>query len=289
MEPPQIFDGDLIRQRLARAQATGMASFLVDRLIEDLIERLSLVKRQFTLAADIATPSPDVTLRLRTSMQAQHLAPLAALAAPLPGRLLTGEDLELAPESLDLVTSVAALQFANDVPGLFAQVRRALKPDGLFICCLAGGDTLYELRACLTEAETGLTGGASPRIIPFADVRSIGALAQRAGFALPVVDLERITVRYPSMLALLADLRAMGATNPLCERARKPASRALFLRAAALYAERFSDADGKIRASFDWIWMSGWAPHASQQKPLAPGTAKMRLADALKTREIKPE
>ncbi len=289
MAPPQIFDCDLIKRRLTRATADGMATFLVDRLIEDLVERLTLVKRHFTLAADIGTPSSALTLRLRAAMQAQHLAPLAALAAPLPGSILVSEDLALAPESLDLVTSLAAFQFANDVPGLFAQIRRALKPDGLFLCCMAGGDTLHELRACLTEAETELTGGASPRVIPFADVRTMGALAQRAGFALPVVDLERITVRYPSMLALLADLRAMGATNPLHDRSRKPATRALFLRAATLYAERFSDADGKIRASFDWIWISGWAPHASQQKPLRPGSAKMRLADALNTREIKAE
>lgn len=289
MAPPQIFDGDLIKQRLARAAASGMETFLLDRLIDDLLERLALVKRQFTSAADIGTPSPALTMRLRAAMQVQHLAPLAALAAPPPGRSMASEDLALEPESLDLVTSLAALHFANDVPGLFAQIRRALKPDGLFLCCLAGGETLHELRTCLTEAETEISGGASPRVIPFADVRTMGALAQRAGFALPVVDVERMTVRYGSMLALMADLRAMGATNALNDRSRKPVSRALILRAAELYAERFSDADGKIRASFDWIWVSGWAPHASQQKPLAPGSAKMRLADALNTKEIKAE
>ncbi len=287
MAVPQIFDHRLMAQRLARA-ASGMPDFLMARLIDELIERLALVKRNFTQAADIGTPSPALTLRLRQTRQTCHIAPVAGLAAPAPSRALDSENLGLAPESLDLVTSVAALHFANDLPGIFAQIRRALKPDGLFLACIAGGLTLHELRTCLTEAEIELSGGASPRVIPFADLRDIGALAQRADFALPVTDLESITVRYADMFALMADLRAMGATNPLLDRARTPASRALFLRAAALYAQRFSDPDGRIRARFDWVWLSGWAPDPSQQKPLRPGSARMRLADALKTTEMKP-
>lgn len=286
MAVPQVFDPLLIRRRLARA-AGAMPDFLTAGLIDDLIERLGLVKRHFADAADIGTPTPALTLRLRQTMRACHFAPVAGLAASEPSQVLESEALDLAPESLDLITSVAALQFANDLPGIFTQVKRALKPDGLFLACMAGGASLQELRTCLTEAEIELNGGASPRVIPFADVRDIGALAQRAGFALPVVDLDRVTVRYPDMFALMADLRGLGASNPLYDRARTPASRAMFLRAAALYAARFSDTDGRIRASFDWIWLSGWAPHASQQKPLRPGSATMRLADALKTTEIK--
>lgn len=286
MTVPQIFDSWLLRQRLARA-ADAMPDFLTAGLIDDLIDRLGLVKRLFTDAADIGTPTPALTLRLRQTMRARHLAPVAGLAAPPPSQVLASEALGLATESLDLITSVAALQFANDLPGIFTQIKRALKPDGLFLACMAGGASLQELRICLTEAEIELAGGASPRVIPFADVRDIGALVQRAGFALPVVDLDRVTVRYPDMFALMADLRALGASNPLYDRARTPASRTMFLRAAALYAARFGDADGRIRASFDWIWLSGWAPHASQQKPLRPGSATLRLADALKTTEIK--
>ena len=169
----------------------------------------------------------------------------------------------------------------NDLPGILAQARRALRPDGLFLGCLFGGDTLRELRIAFGEAEAELEGGISPRVAPFADVRALGALLQRAGFALPVTDLDSATVRYPHALALMVDLRAMGLTNPLAERRRTPLRRATLGRAAALYAERFADRDGRVRATFDIVWLSGWAPHESQQKPLRPGAAKTRLADAL--------
>src|SRR6185437_12704900 len=162
-------------------------------------------------------------------------------------------------------------------------------PDGLFIGAIIGGGSLRELREALGEAEAEVTGGASPRVAPFADVRDMGGLLQRAGFALPVADSEPLTVRYDDLFALMADLRAMGATNALAERLRRPTRRQVFLRAAEIYAERFSDPDGRIRATFEVIFLSGWAPHASQQKPLAPGSARMRLADALRTKEVKPE
>jgi hypothetical protein len=163
----------------------------------------------------------------------------------------------------------------------------ALAPDGLFLACLPGGRTLEELRFALMQAEDEVTGGASPRVAPFADLRDFGALLQRAGFALPVADVDLVTIRYPHMFRLMADLRAMGATNALVHRMRKPTRRAVFLRAAEIYAERFADADGRVRATFELVWLSGWAPHESQQKPLKPGSAKMRLADALKTSEQK--
>ena len=174
----------------------------------------------------------------------------------------------------------------NDLPGVLIQIRRALKPDGLFLAALLGGDTLTELRESFAVAESELTGGVSPRVAPFPDLRDMGALLQRAGFALPVADVDRVVVRYPSPLALMADLRRMGAANPLVERRRVPLRRAILVRMMEVYADRFADPDGRIRASFDIIWLSGWAPHESQQQPLQPGSATARLADALGTREI---
>jgi len=203
------------------------------------------------------------------------------------------EALPFADNTLDLVVSGLALQAVNDLPGVLVQVRRALKPDGLFLAALLGGDTLTELRQSFAVAESELEGGVSPRVAPFPDLRDLGALLQRAGFALPVTDVDRITVRYATPLGLLHDLRHMGAANPLVERRRVPLRRATLMRAMEVYAARFADQDGKVRASFDIIWLSGWSPHESQQKPLRPGSAKKRLADALGTTEIatgeKPE
>jgi len=174
-----------------------------------------------------------------------------------------------------------SLQAMNDIPGMLVQIRRALRPDGLFLGAFAGAGTLFELRESLLAAETELYGGASPRVIPFTDVRDAGALLQRAGLALPVTDVETVAVRYDSLFGLLADLRAMGETSPLVDRSRRPGTRKLFARAAEIYAERFSDADGRVRASFSIVWMSGWAPDASQQKPLKPGSAKLSLKTIL--------
>jgi len=197
------------------------------------------------------------------------------------------EALPFRDASLDLVVSFLALQFVNDLPGTLIQIRRALKPDGLLLAALAGGDTLIELRQAFAAAEAEIEDGVSPRVAPFSDVRDMGALLQRAGFALPVTDVDRIIVRYRSPLALMHDLRRMGATNPLVERSRRPLKRAILLRMMEIYAERFSDPDGRVRATFEIVWLSGWAPHVSQQKPLAPGSARQRLADALGTRETK--
>ena len=195
---------------------------------------------------------------------------------------IESEPLALQPESLDLAVSALAFQFVNDLPGVLAQIRRALKPDGLLLAAMIGGDTLTELRQSFAAAEAELEGGVSPRVAPFADLRDIGALLQRAGFALPVTDVDRIVVRYDSAFALMADLRRMGATNILVERRRTPTRRATLLRMAQIYGERFADADGRIRATFDVIWLSGWAPHESQQKPLKPGSAKASLAEAVR-------
>ena len=188
--------------------------------------------------------------------------------------------------SLDLVVSALVLQFVNDLPGTLVQIRRALRPDGLWLAALVGGDTLTELRQAFAAAEAEIEDGVSPRVAPFVDVRAMGGLLQRAGFSLPVTDVDRLTVRYASPLALMRELRRMGAANPLLDRSRRPLKRALLARMMAIYAERFSDPDGRIRATFEIVWLSGWAPHDSQQKPLAPGSAQRRLADALGVTEI---
>lgn len=281
-----VFDENLALTRKLRAlsRPTAGADFLMQRAVEDLADRLSTVQRQFDNPAAIHCLTAGAAEAILQSGKASA-PPLRVEADPalLSGDGLTsaGNVLPLTPESLDLVVSLLTLHEVNDLPGLLVQIRRALRPDGLFIGALAGAGTLQELRESLLAAEVELTGGATPRVAPFVDVRDAGALLQRAGFALPVADLETVTVRYPTMFQLLADLRAMGATNALAERSRKPATRALFARAAQIYAERFSDPDGRIRATFSFVWLSGWAQHASQQKPLKPGSARMSLKDAL--------
>jgi SAM-dependent methyltransferase len=205
------------------------------------------------------------------------------------GEIFVAADEEALPFGdavFDLVVSALSLQFVNDLPGALVQIRRALKPDSLFVAALIGGETLPELRQAFAAAESEIEGGVSPRVAPFADLRDLGALLQRAGFALPVTDVDRLTVRYDSVFALMHDLRRMGATNALVDRRRAPLKRATLMRMVQIYAERFADADGRLRATFEIVWLSGWAPHPSQQQPLRPGSAKTRLAEALGTREI---
>jgi SAM-dependent methyltransferase len=270
---PVLFDRALLRARLDRAQRLGPATFLLDRVAEDMAERLHAVLREFKSAANVGTADIQVHDAL-----AQRVARLAHV--DLPDR--ETEPLRLPPDTLDLAISMLAFQFVNDLPGVLAQIRRALKPDGLLLAAMTGGDTLTELRQSFAAAEAECEGGVSPRVIPFADLRDVGALLQRAGFALPVTDVDRIVVRYDSALALMHDLRRMGATNILVDRRRTPTRRTTMLRMAQIYGERFADADGRIRATFDVIWLSGWAPHESQQKPLKPGSAKASLAEAVK-------
>src|SRR4051812_28812273 len=272
---PILFDRALLRARWKRAARQGAATFLLDRAAEDMAERLHAVLREFTNAADIGTPGDQVRDAL-----ASRVGQLAHIH--LPDR--ESEPLPLAPASIDLAVSALALQFVNDLAGVLAQIRRALRPDGLLLAAMVGGDTLTELRQSFAAAEAELEGGISPRVAPFADLRDVGALLQRAGFALPVTDVDRVVVRYDSAFALMRDLRRMGATNVLVERRRTPARRATMLRMAQIYGERFADPDGRIRATFDVIWLSGWAPHQSQQQPLQPGSANASLAAAVKGR-----
>jgi SAM-dependent methyltransferase len=270
---PILFDRALLRLRQNRALRIEPATFLLDRVAEDVEERLHAVLREFADAADIWTPG-DI-LRKPSSDRFKSVTHI--------GLDETGQEfLSLRPESLDLVVSALAFQFVNDLPGVLSQIRRALRPDGLLLAALLGGDTLTELRQCFAAAEAECEGGVSPRVAPFADLRDVGALLQRAGFALPVTDVDRVVVRYDSAFALMLDLRRMGATNILVERRRVPTRRATMLRMAQIYGERFADSDGRIRATFDVIWLSGWAPHASQQKPLQPGSAKVSLAEAVR-------
>jgi SAM-dependent methyltransferase len=288
--PPPIFDRRLTRLRLARAAAKGAEDFLLVQAIAEFGERLAAIKREFCAILDAGTPSPRLAAWLFELLHPPllvRMAPLAEEAGALPFPRLVGdeENLPLAPERFDLAVSALSLQNLNDLPGALIQLRRVLKPDGLFLGCLLGGQSLHELRTALAVAETELCSGVSPRVAPFADVRDLGGLLQRAGFALPVADSEPVSVRYADMFGLIRDLRAMGATNALVTRLRKPSTKGLFLRAAQVYADCFADPDGRVRATFEMIFLSGWAPHESQQKPLAPGSAKMRLADALK---IKP-
>jgi SAM-dependent methyltransferase len=281
-----IFDRTLLRARRARAAMLGPATFLVDRVAEDLAGRLSAVLRTFNIAADIGTPTDAVRLALTGRVGAIVAAGPVMRGGKTLAVAADEEALPFRDGSLDLAVSALALQFVNDLPGTLVQIRRALKPDGLFLAAMIGGDSLAELRAAFAQAETEVEGGVSPRVAPFADLRDIGALLQRAGFALPVTDIDRVTVRYASPLALMHDLRRMGATNALAERRRTPLRRSTLRSLFEIYAERFADPDGRIRATFEIVWLSGWAPHESQQKPLQPGSAKTRLADALRTSEI---
>ena len=230
--------------------------------------RLSAVLRPFDIAVDLGTPTDAVRRAL-----AGRVGTIVA-ADPLAGSRepnVVSADEEALPfrdGSLDLVVSALALQFVNDLPGTLVQIRRALKPDGLFLAAMIGGESLTELREAFAQAESEIEGGVSPRVAPFADLRDLGALLQRAGFALPVTDVDRVTVRYATPLALMHDLRRMGAANALTERRRTPLRRATLRRLFEIYAERFADPDGRIRATFEIVWLSGWAPHESQQKPL---------------------
>jgi SAM-dependent methyltransferase len=285
---PVIFDRGLLRARRSRAAKHDPAAFLIERVADDLAARLSAVLRPFELAADIGTPTDAVRRALSGRVGALvAIDPIAAhIAGERPAVAADEEALPFRDSSLDLAVSALALQFVNDLPGTLIQIRRALKPDGLLLAALIGGDSLAELREAFAEAEAEVEGGVSPRVAPFADLRDLGALLQRAGFALPVTDVDRITVRYASPFGLLHDLRRMGATNALAQRRRVPLRRATLRRLLEIYAEKFADPDGRVRATFEIVWLSGWSPHESQQQPLKPGSAKTRLADALRVREI---
>jgi SAM-dependent methyltransferase len=285
-ESPIVFDRLLQRRRRQRAAALSPENFLLEHVAGELADRLSVVLRRFEIGIDLGTPGDAVRASLRRLGSVATIVGADVIVRSKPFVIADEEALPFGDAAVDLVVSGLGLQFVNDLPGALTQIRRALKPDGLFLAALLGGETLTELRQAFAAAESEIEGGVSPRVAPFADLRQLGALLQRAGFALPVTDVERVTVRYGSAFDLMRDLRRMGATNPLVARRRAPLRRQTLLQMADIYARRFADGDGRIRATFDIVWLAGWAPHPDQQQPLKPGSAKTRLADALGTREI---
>ena len=288
--PPRLFDRTLHRKRLDRA-ANGFANadFLHRRAAQDLAWRLEAIMRDFPVAVELSARAGAFREALAESAAKDRMGLLveADLSLPMlrgrpgPRAVVDEERLPFAPESLNLVVSTLGLHWTNDVVGALVQARLALKPDGLFLGAFLGGATLTELRQSLVAAEAELLGGAGSRISPFADAADAPGLLQRAGFALPVADVDRVTVSYDHPLKLIADLRQMGETNVLAERHPHALTRALIGRASELYAARFADEAGRVPATFEIITLTGWAPHESQQTPLKPGSARMRLADAL--------
>jgi len=294
---PRLFDQTAQRRYRDRAAAGfGGFDFLKREAALRIADRLELMRRDFPLCLDFGCHDGRLTREIRetgkigTVIQADPAAGFAGRAAACGPAVVTGYDrLPFAPASFDAVFSSLLLHGVDDLPGVMTQIRRLLKPDGLCLVNMFGGATLSELRAALLEAEQEVSGGAGPRTAPMADIRDIGALLGRAGLALPVADADRLTITYPDMFRLMADLRGMGEQNALLGRAKVPTSRRVFLRAAEIYHDRFAGPDGRIPASFEIITLTGWAPHESQQQPLRPGSAAHRLADSLGTTEHDPE
>ncbi|HMK67040.1 MAG TPA: methyltransferase domain-containing protein [Stellaceae bacterium] len=285
-----IFDRRALRRHRERAARRGCAEFLLEEASERLAQRLEDVTHRFPRALALGARGGILARALAGRGGIESLVEMEEGPGLLPagarGALIAeAEALPFAPGSFDLVVSALTLHWTNDLPGALLQLRHALRPDGMLLAALFGGETLTELRAAFLEAELELEGGASPRVAPMADARDLAGLLQRAGFALPVVDSDRLTVTYGNAFALMADLRAMGETNALRERRRGFTRRQTLLRMAELYRERHAGADGRIPASFEIVTLTAWAPHASQPKPLRPGSATTRLADALGTQE----
>jgi NADH dehydrogenase [ubiquinone] 1 alpha subcomplex assembly factor 5 len=292
-DPIRIFDRTLLAERRRRvAGGAAQHDFLLARVADELADRLAIVQRRFPLAANVGAHHGLLSRRIRGLAGVERIVDVDTTAKFLTDavdmRVVADEEaLPFADASIDLIVSALALQLVNDLPGTLVQMRRALRPDGLLLAALLGGATLRELRDAWLTAEAEISGGASPRVAPFADVRDLGGLLQRAGFALPVVDSETVTVTYADPLSLMREIKAMGASNMLVARRRQPVTRGLVLRAAEIYADRFGASDGRVPATFEIITLTAWAPDASQPKPLRPGSAQTRLADALGVKEGK--
>lgn len=287
------FDRELlVRRRNRFAGQAGARDFLLQRVAEDIAERLEIVQREFATALNLGAHNGAVSRQIRgldnvgVVIDADSSSALLS-ACDGPRVLCQEEALPFAHGSLDLVVSGLSLQFVNDLPGTLRQICRALKPDGLFLAQIIGGDSLIELRQAWLAAEAEVLGGASPRVAPFTDVWTLGSLAQRAGFALPVADSESITVTYASPFALIQELRGMGASNMLAGRRRVPVTRGLLGRACEIYAEMFALDDGRVPATFEILSLTAWVPHESQPKPLKPGSGKVSLANILGSKTLK--
>ena len=291
INPIVSFDRRAWRQHRDRAARLGSVDFLHAEIAEQLLDRLTAIRRSFTTVLDLGAREGALAQMLASRPEIEHLVsaePSIGFLARRAG-LRVAADPELIPfrdTSFDLVISNLALHWAGDLPGALVQLRRILRPNGLLLAALFGGDTLVELRTVLIEAELAEEGGASPRVSPTVALADAASLLQRAGFAMPVADAEMLRVTYPDALALMRDLRGMGETNALGMRGRGPLKRATLARCAQIYRERFGSGDGRISASFEVLFLTGWTPHSSQPKPLRPGGAERRLAEALGTREI---
>jgi NADH dehydrogenase [ubiquinone] 1 alpha subcomplex assembly factor 5 len=288
-----LFDRKLLRARRARfAHEIESHQFLLEHVGREIAERVAIMLRPFPLALDLGAYRGLLGRKVAElpsvgeMIYAESAEALAALC-PRPALVCDEDLLPFKDGSLNLVVSGLALHRVNDLPGALIQIRRALAPDGLFMAALLGARSLIELRQALIEAEAETEGGASPRVAPFADVRDYGALLQRAGFALPVADADVLTVIYASPRDLMRQVRALGGGNVLLARSKAPLPRRTLERAEAIYRERHATPDGRVRATFEFVFLSGWAPDQSQQKPLKPGSAAQRLADALRTTEQK--
>lgn len=276
--PGTIFDRDLIRRHLERRPA-GADDFVTRLALRDLDDRLLAVSRSFRQALIMA---PDATLLPATGQSVEGVFAFERVATVTgPGVVVDPEALALPRRQYDLIVSIFDLQVVNDVPGFLARVRAHLAPDGLFLAALVGGSSLTELREAFLSAEVETSGGAFARVAPFIPLADAGGLLQRAGFALPVTDVETHVVRYATPLALMRELKALGASNPLADRPGRMATRRLLAAASEAYSRLAADPDGRIRATLEIIWLSGWAPHESQQQPLKPGSAKVSLASVL--------
>ncbi len=285
-DAPQIFDRQLLAQRRTRAASSfASARFLHEEVGTRLLERLSEIKRSFPLAVNLGAMDGHLTKQLigQNGIESVVQFELCEALAQQGSNIVVADEewLPLAPQTVNLIISNLALHWVNDLPGALAQIRMALKPDGLFMGAILGGETLFELRRCLMEAEMAATGGISPRLSPLTEVRDAGGLIQRVGLALPVVDREMITVTYADPIKLLYDLRAMGATNLTHNRPRKPLTRTVLMDALARYREHFTVEEDRVQATFEVIYLAGWAPHESQQKPSPRGSAKHSLVEAL--------
>ena len=286
------FDRVQLRRRRDRAAAGFAAhSFLAREVSTRLAERLGDIKRRFPVAVSFGCGADALAgLNGIERLIQGDISPAMAARAAGPYRVVADEEwLPFAGASLDLVVSALGLHWVNDLPGALIQIRRALRPDGLFLGAMLGGDSLTELRQALVRAESELEGGISPRIAPFADIRDLGALLQRAGFALPVVDSDVINVSYPDALALMRDLRGMGESNVLRERRAGFTRRATLLAAAEHYRDMFGDDSGRIPATFQVLYLAGWCPHESQQQALKPGSGEVSLAAALGGEDEAPD
>lgn len=294
MAAPILFDRKLLTARRARAaRAEGLPDFLLRRAAGDIGERLAAVSREFERVLCLGAYHGVIADALPPAIPASGVTFMEtspALLARCPGMRVCADEeaLPFRDGAFDLVVSALSLHLVNDLPGALVQIRRALKPDGLFLAAVLGGGTLGELREAFMAAEIEVEGGASPRVAPMAEIRDYGALLQRAGFAMPVADTDVVEVTYPSPLALMRDVRDMGAANALAARRRQFLRRETLARVAEIYCMHYPAPGGRVKATFEIVHLSGWAPHDNQQKPLAPGSAQVALADALRAAADKP-